>query len=66
MNMLSRKNEYEADAFARDNYSGEKLSEALIKMSVKHLSNLSPHPAYVFVNYSHPPLMARLNAMKGK
>ena len=66
MNILSRKNEYEADAFARDNYSGEKLSEALIKMSVKHLSNLSPHPAYVFVNYSHPPLMARLNAMKGK
>jgi STE24 endopeptidase len=66
MNMLSRKNEYEADAFARDNYSGEKLSEALIKMSVKHLSNLSPHPADVFVNYSHKPLMARLNAMKGK
>jgi len=64
MNMLSRKNEYEADAFAKEHYSGAYLSQALIKMSVKHLSNLSPHPAYVFVYYSHPPLMARLNAMK--
>ncbi|MCK5774555.1 MAG: M48 family metallopeptidase [Bacteroidales bacterium] len=63
MNMISRKNEYEADAFASKNYSAEKLSNALIKMSVKHLSNLSPHPAFVFVNYSHPPLMARLKAM---
>ena len=64
MNIISRKNEYEADAFARNNYSGEELSQALIKMSVKHLSNLSPHPAFVFVNYSHPPLMARLSAIK--
>ncbi len=63
MNIISRKNEYEADAFAKEHYSGEYLSQALIKMSVKHLSNLSPHPAYVFVNYSHPPLMARLAAM---
>jgi len=64
MNIISRKNEYEADAFARDHYSGTHLSQALIKMSVKHLSNLSPHPAYVFVNYSHPPLMDRLNGLK--
>lgn len=63
MNIISRKNEYEADDFAKENYSGANLSQALIKMSVKHLSNLSPHPAYVFVNYSHPPLMARLGAM---
>jgi STE24 endopeptidase len=63
MNIISRKNEYEADAFAKEHYSGKHLSQALIKMSVKHLSNLSPHPAFVFVNYSHPPLMARLAAM---
>jgi len=63
MNIISRKNEYEADAFAKEHFSGEYLSQALIKMSVKHLSNLSPHPAYVFVNYSHPPLMARLKAL---
>ncbi len=64
MNIISRKNEYEADAFARDHYSASFLSQALIKMSVKHLSNLSPHPAYVFVNYSHPPSMDRLNGLK--
>jgi len=64
MNIISRKNEYEADAFARDYYSGTYLSQALIKMSVKHLSNLSPHPAYVFVNYSHPPLMDRLKGLR--
>jgi len=64
MNIISRKNEYEADAFARDYYSGEQLSQALIKMSVNHLSNLNPHPAFVFVNYSHPPLMARLKGLR--
>lgn len=64
MNMISRKNEYQADAFAREYYSGKELSQALIKMSVNHLSNLNPHRAFVFVNYSHPPLIQRLNALK--
>ena len=64
MNAISRKNEYEADAFAKEHYSGEHLSQALIKMSVKHLSNLNPHPAFVFVNYSHPPLLDRLKGLK--
>jgi len=64
MNAISRKNEYEADAFAKEHYSGEHLSQALIKMSVKHLSNLNPHPTFVFVNYSHPPLLDRLKGLK--
>ncbi|MBL3658467.1 M48 family metallopeptidase [Fulvivirga sediminis] len=63
MNIFSRKNEYEADAFARDTYNGDSLSTALKKLSVDNLSNLYPHPAYVFVNYSHPPLLARLAAI---
>lgn len=64
MNMLSRKNEFEADAFARDTYDGSFLQLALKKLSVDNLSNLYPHPAYVFINYSHPPLLKRLAAMK--
>lgn len=66
MNMLSRKNEYEADAFARDNYSGLHLAEALKKLSVKNLSNLTPHPLYVFFHYSHPPVLQRLEALEKK
>ncbi len=64
MNLFSRKNEYEADAFAAGNYEGKALSSALIKLSVKSLSNLRPHPAYVFVHYSHPTLLQRLEALK--
>src|SRR6056297_1559423 len=60
MNMLSRKNEYQADAFAAKNYKPEALASALKKLSVKNLSNLTPHPKYVFFNYSHPPLLQRL------
>ncbi len=63
MNVLSRKNEYEADAFAAANYNGSALAEALKKLSVKNLSNLRPHPAYVFVHYSHPTLLQRLKAL---
>lgn len=64
MNMLSRKNEYQADAFAAKNYKPRKLGSALKKLSVKNLSNLTPHPAYVFFNYSHPPLLKRLAHLK--
>lgn len=66
MNMLSRKNEYEADTFAKETYNGVFLRQALKKLSVDNLSNLFPHPAYVFMNYSHPPLLKRLAAMKEK
>ncbi|MDE0472072.1 MAG: M48 family metallopeptidase [Ekhidna sp.] len=64
-NMLSRKNEYEADAYAKETYAAKPLIEGLKKMSSDHLSNLTPHPAYVFVHYSHPPLKERINAMGG-
>ncbi len=59
-NWLSRKNEYEADAFAAKKFKPEPLQEALKKLSVNNLSNLRPHPVNVFVNYSHPPLLKRL------
>jgi STE24 endopeptidase len=59
-NYLSRKNEFEADRFVRDQYEPGYLAEALKKLSVKNLSNMMPHPAYVFFHYSHPPLLSRL------
>ncbi|MFW5756771.1 MAG: M48 family metallopeptidase [Tangfeifania sp.] len=64
MNKLSRKNEYQADAFAAKNYKPEALASALKRLSVKNLSNLTPHPKYVFFNYSHPPLLERLRYLK--
>ena len=64
MNILSRKNEYEADKFAKDTYNGNFLELALKKLSVDSLSNLYPHPLYVFVHYSHPPLLKRLARLK--
>jgi len=63
MNIWSRKNEYQADAFAGNNFSADALGAALKKMSLNHLSNLTPHPAYVFFHYSHPSLHQRLLAM---
>ncbi len=62
---LSRKYEYEADAFAkRTTGSAEALVEGLKKLSVNHLSNLSPHPWKVWLEYSHPPVLARVQALK--
>ena len=63
MNILSRKNEFEADNFAKKTYNGKHLSLALKKLSSDNLSNLYPHPFYVFIHYSHPPLIKRLNAL---
>lgn len=63
MNLISRKHEYAADRFAAVKFDGESLKEALKKLSVKNLSNLRPHPAVVFVSYSHPPLLERLKAI---
>lgn len=62
-NRMSRKHEYEADAFAARHYGAGPLMQALKKLSVNHLSNLRPHPAYVFVHYSHPPLLKRLEQL---
>lgn len=64
MSILSRKNEFEADAYAREHFDGNALANALKKLSVDSLSNLYPHPAYVFFHYSHPPLLQRLDALK--
>ncbi len=63
-NWISRKNEYQADSFAAEHHPREYLAEALKKLSVKNLSNLQPHPLYVFIHYSHPPLLKRLDALK--
>ena len=63
MNVLSRRNEFQADRFARDHNTGKALASALKKLSVKNLSNLTPHPAYVFFHYSHPPLLERLKKL---
>ncbi|MBK1877717.1 M48 family metallopeptidase [Pelagicoccus mobilis] len=64
-NVMSRKHEYEADAFARDVVGDWKpLSNALRNLSEKNLSNLMPHPAYSGFHYSHPTLLEREAAMK--
>jgi STE24 endopeptidase len=63
MNLISRKNEYEADAYATEHFGGQPLIDGLKKMSGDHLSNLTPHPAYVFVHYSHPTVLQRVRAM---
>jgi STE24 endopeptidase len=64
MSMYSRKNEFEADAYARETFSAVALGQALKRLSVDSLSNLYPHPLYVFFHYSHPPLLQRLKALE--
>jgi STE24 endopeptidase len=67
LNIVSRKNEYEADRFAADTIDKpQSMISALKKLSAHNLSNLSPHPFYVFLNYSHPPLLHRLRAIERK
>ncbi len=62
--LLSRKNEYEADAFASHYHNAESLIQALKVISVNALSNLNPHPWYVFFHYSHPTLLQRIKALR--
>lgn len=70
VNMMSRAHEFEADKFAAETLTadnsngGELLIAALKKLSVHNLANLTPHPIYVFLNYSHPPLAQRVSALK--
>ncbi len=64
MNIISRKNEFSADSFAATTFKAKPLQEALKKLSVNNLGNLNPHPWYVFVHYSHPPIIERLNALE--
>jgi len=65
MQIFSRKNEYEADRFAAET-TGDKDSmiNALKKLSANNLSNLVPHPFYVFLNYSHPPVLERIKKIR--
>lgn len=65
-NILSRKNEYEADEYAKKNYSGISLANALKKLSVNNLTNLTPHPAYEFFHYSHPTVLKRIKKLSEK
>ena len=65
MQMVSRKNEYEADRFAAETINDPtSLIDALKRLAATNLSNLTPHPFYVFVNYSHPPLLQRVRAIQ--
>jgi STE24 endopeptidase len=61
-NSFSRRNEYQADQYSIDTYPGarEHMYNALKKLSHESLSNLNPHPVYVAVHYSHPPILDRL------
>jgi STE24 endopeptidase len=62
---FSRRNEYEADRFSVETFEQpEAMIDALKKLSVHNLSNLTPHPFYVFLNYSHPPLLQRIEAIR--
>jgi STE24 endopeptidase len=65
-NIKSRKHEYEADRFAKNYDFDEALISGLKKLSSKNLSNLTPHPAYVYFYYSHPPLYERIKALKNE
>ncbi len=62
---VSRRHEYQADRFAAQTYRNpEAMINALKKLSVHNLSNLTPHPAKVFLEYSHPPVLKRIEAIK--
>lgn len=63
--ILSRKHEYEADVYAVTTYGKpESMISALKKLSVDNLSNLTPHPLKVFLSYSHPPVLERIQSMR--
>lgn len=64
MNHLSRKFEYQADNYAKTTYQPQPLISSLKKLNKNSLSNLTPHPAYVFIHYSHPTLLQRVHNLK--
>jgi len=63
-NSLSRKHEYEADNYAKETFGALPLMDALKKLSKDNLTNLTPHPAFVFLYYSHPTLLQRINSLE--
>lgn len=64
LNMLSRANEYQADRYVKVHDNSENLITALKKLSSKSMSNLTPHPVFVFFYYSHPTLLERIRALR--
>jgi STE24 endopeptidase len=61
----SRKHEYEADHYAFTTYQkSEAFISALKKLTVNNLSNLTPHPLKVFLQYTHPPVLQRIAALR--
>ena len=64
INFISRKFEYQADNYAKETFDAAPLISGLKKLNKNSLSNLTPHPAYVFVYYSHPTLLQRYHNMK--
>ena len=64
MNFISRKFEYQADNYAKETFKDQPLINALKKLSKNNLSNLTPHPAYVFAHYSHPTLLERIKNLE--
>lgn len=64
MNIFSRKFEYQADDYAKSTYKADPLISSLKKLSKNSLSNLTPHPAYVFMHYSHPTLLQRIKHLR--
>lgn len=64
MNYMSRKFEYQADNYAKETFEGKALISSLKKLSKNSLSNLTPHPAFVFTNYSHPTLLERIKNLE--
>lgn len=65
MQVTSRKYEYEADEYAAKTISEpEEMVDVLKKLSKDNLSNLTPHPFYVFLNYSHPPVLKRIERIR--
>jgi STE24 endopeptidase len=64
MNLFSRKFEYQADDYAKNTFKAEPLITSLKKLSKNSLSNLTPHPAYVFMHYSHPTLLERIGNLR--
>ena len=63
-NWISRRHEYQADAFAKDALgAAAPMAGALRQLAQKNLSNLTPHPLYSTVYYSHPTVLERLRAL---
>ena len=64
INYMSRKFEYQADNYAKETFAAKPLITSLKKLSKNNLSNLTPHPAYVFMHYSHPTLLERVKNLE--